>query len=1023
MKKIHSTAKYREDQYKKASSEKNLRMSNLDKTRTRLERELTELKQFLEERETQLKTLTLALHDKEGQISQLNQMTSGSSTQVELLTRAILDKELVIQQLQVSTTQFSHWLLQIYNSFGWKLLKPARIIKNFLGKYRGKFAVDLISLSGLSRECSLTKDSLRFLLVAKRVWQHFEGWYWLDVENYAKERLKIKLCFDTGQGFDTLRVVYFNLSGSARHRIPLFVPSGCLAIRVESQDAPEIFRLGVRGLIKPKGDMRLAEEFCEQAVAYEAWGGRSGNAAALKPLNAIQLNDTKDYCWYSETEDPSFILQDLNLKLHARWYLVELTIRLDSDIGNAKLYFDYGNGFSEENSVPAPFKSGEKTKHICRIAAIPEKIRFDPIEAIGKFSVEHLHFVPITAGFARGHMLEYLYTHNARRKNASVSDIWESLQAHARKTNTDGEEVLYKRYKEALLTQFVNFLDYTSWIKQVETAQYSDSKVEMLQQSLQQRPTISVIMATYNTQEAFLRRAIESVQEQSYPNWELCIADDASPDSQVRRVLDQYAQSDSRIKTIFRHQNGHISAASNSALALATGDFVALMDHDDELSKHALLFMAGAINRSPSVQILYSDEDKINEQGTRSHPHFKPDWNPDLLFSQNYVSHLGVYRRELLNRIDGFRVGVEGSQDHDLLLRCLPYVQAEAILHIPKVLYHWRVIEGSTALSPEEKSYTTQAGIKALQDFFHAQDKTDVKIEAGMLPNTYRVHHPIPDPEPMISLLIPTRDMVSVLRQCIQSILEKTTYRNYEIIIIDNNSVEATTLNYFDWIQSRHQHVRVLPYHHPFNFSAINNYGVKNTNGEIVGLINNDTKVITPEWLSEMVSHALRPEIGCVGAKLYYDDETIQHAGVIVGLGGVAGHSHKYFDRDSPGYFGRLKIVQNLSAVTAACLVVRKSIYEEVGGLEEHNLHVAFNDVDFCLKVREAGYRNLWTPYAELYHLESKSRGIENTPEKQARFNGEMEYMKTKWGKILKQDPSYSRNLTLAREDFSIGVR
>jgi GT2 family glycosyltransferase len=270
--------------------------------------------------------------------------------------------------------------------------------------------------------------------------------------------------------------------------------------------------------------------------------------------------------------------------------------------------------------------------------------------------------------------------------------------------------------------------------------------------------------------------------------------------------------------------------------------------------------------------------------------------------------------------------------------------------------------------------------------------------------------------------LIPTRDRLELLQSCIEGILKKTTYSNYEIVILDNESIEAETLSFFSEIQAKHTCVRVLHYHNPFNFSAINNYGVENAKGDLVGLINNDIEVINPDWLSEMVSHALRPEIGCVGAKLYYEDETIQHAGVIVGLGGVAGHSHKYFHRNSPGYHGRLKIIQNLSAVTAACLVVRKDVYEEVGGLEEINLRVAFNDVDFCLKVREAGYRNLWTPYAELYHFESKSRGTENTPEKQARFNREIEYMKSKWGETLKQDPFYSPNLTLAREDFSIGA-
>ena len=546
------------------------------------------------------------------------------------------------------------------------------------------------------------------------------------------------------------------------------------------------------------------------------------------------------------------------------------------------------------------------------------------------------------------------------------------------------------------------------------------TRAQPLQSSSGDRQVISVIMPTYNTPEVFLRRAIESVVAQSYPYWELCIADDASTQTHVRHVLEEYARRDARIKVKFREENGHISAASNSALELATGDYVALLDHDDELAPHALQFVVHTISMEPAAQIIYSDEDKIDEEGNRSDPHFKSDWNPDLFFSQNYISHLCVYRRDLLQRIGGFREGVEGSQDQDLLLRCLSHVKTSAIVHIPKVLYHWRMAKGSTALASSEKSYTTEAGIKALTDFFDAQGRKDIKVELGLAPNTYRICYPIPDPEPLVSMLIPTRDMLVVLEPCIRSILEKTTYGNYEIIIIDNESVEPDTLEYFERIQIQDHRVRVLPYHHPFNYSAINNYGVQHARGELIGLINNDIEVISPQWLTEMVSHAVRPDIGCVGAKLYYDDETIQHAGVIVGLGGVAGHSHKNYPRDASGYVQRLKIVQNLSAVTAACLVVRKSVYEQVGGLEEAGLRVAFNDVDFCLKVREAGHRNLWTPYAELYHHESKSRGFEDTPEKVERFNSEIEFVKSKWGDNLRRDPYYNQNLTLVREDFSL---
>jgi GT2 family glycosyltransferase len=538
---------------------------------------------------------------------------------------------------------------------------------------------------------------------------------------------------------------------------------------------------------------------------------------------------------------------------------------------------------------------------------------------------------------------------------------------------------------------------------------------------IESKSLISIITPVYNTPEKYLRLCIDSVLAQSYPHWELCIADDKSTEPHVRKVLTEYQKRDPRIKLVFREQNGHISHASNSALALAKGDFVALLDHDDALPEHALYFMTHAIAEHPEAQILYSDEDKIDINGKRSDPHFKSDWNPDLFYSQNYVSHLGVYKRELLNTIGGFRPGVEGSQDQDLLLRCLPHVSNKQIIHIPKILYHWRTVEGSTAMASGEKSYTTDAGIKVLSEYFQQNGPDGIKIEAGPAPNTYRVRWPIPNPAPLVSLLIPTRDRKTITEVAVRSILDKTTYNSFEIIILDNGSVEPETLDWFAAIQQEDARVQVLRYDHPFNYSAINNFGAQHAKGNLIGLINNDVEVISPDWLTEMVSHALREDIGCVGAKLYYSNDTLQHAGIIMSLRGVAGHSHKYFPKEHPGYFRRLELTQNLSGVTAACLIVRKSVFKQVGGLDEINLKVAFNDVDFCLKVREAGYRNLWTPYAELYHHESISRGSEDSPEKQARFRGEIEFMQSKWGDALKRDPFYSPNLTRDREDFSIG--
>lgn len=562
--------------------------------------------------------------------------------------------------------------------------------------------------------------------------------------------------------------------------------------------------------------------------------------------------------------------------------------------------------------------------------------------------------------------------------------------------------------------------NYAEWIRRYDTIDDS-MRARILSRiaDMQRPPLISVVMPTYNAKPQWLTEAIESVKKQLYPYWELCIADDASTDPAIRPLLERFAHEDARIKVVFREQNGHISAASNSALELATGEWVALLDHDDLLPAHALYCVADTSIKYPEAGVIYSDEDKVDETGNRFSPHFKSDWNPDLFFSQNYVSHLGVYRRSILEKIGGFRTGVEGSQDQDLLLRCLPYVTDDQIFHIPRVLYHWRAVEGSTALALSEKSYSTEAGIKSLRDYF-ASRKQAATIAAGLLPNTYRVRYAIPQPEPLVSLLIPTRDRRALTETCVRSILEKSTYTKYEIMILDNGSVDAETLEFFREIQREDLRVKVLRYDYPFNYSAINNFGVRHAKGSIIGLINNDIEVISPDWLTEMVSHVTRPEIGCVGAKLYYGNNTLQHGGVILGIGGIAGHSHKCFPRLNPGYFTRLLLPQALSAVTAACLLVRREIYDAVQGLDETNLKVAFNDVDFCLKVREAGYRNLWTPYAELYHHESISRGAEDTAEKQARFQKEVHFMLNKWGDVLEHDPYYSPNLAREYEDFSM---
>lgn len=560
---------------------------------------------------------------------------------------------------------------------------------------------------------------------------------------------------------------------------------------------------------------------------------------------------------------------------------------------------------------------------------------------------------------------------------------------------------------------------YQEWLRRHDpTDEHSMRILKEKVDALHLKTKFSVVMPVYNPPIEFLRQAIESVQAQVYSNWELCIADDLSTNPQVQELLRGVADSDPRIKVVYRDKNGHISAASNSALAIASGEFVCLMDHDDLLSPHALAYVAMAIHDHPDAQLLYSDEDKIDTANSRYDPYFKCEFNYELFLAQNMVSHLGVYRRSLLERIGGFREGFEGAQDWDLALRVIEKIESSNIIHIPRVLYHWRAFSGSTALAIEEKGYASKAQIAAVTAHMMRIGKGDARI--GLSPHSsglLRVQFALPQPLPKVSIVIPTKDKVELLKVCVESIFDKTDYKNYEIIIVNNNSEEERTFEYFEELKRRG--VGVLDINAPFNYSSLNNRAVSEAKGEYICLLNNDIEIITPDWLSEMISFAAQPSVGCVGARLWYPDGTLQHAGVILGVLSVAGHVYRGMPRSYPGYFGRAWVHQSMSAVTAACLVVEKRIYEEVGGLDER-FAVAFNDIDFCIRVREAGYRNVWTPYAEMIHHESATRGAEDNAEKKARFNGEVNLMFSRWGEALKKDPSYSPNLSLDREDSSL---
>ena len=443
------------------------------------------------------------------------------------------------------------------------------------------------------------------------------------------------------------------------------------------------------------------------------------------------------------------------------------------------------------------------------------------------------------------------------------------------------------------------------------------------------------------------------------------------------------------------------------------------MDHDDLIPIHAMYMVAVELNAYPEADVVYSDEDKVDETDQRYEPHFKSDWNFELFCAMNTINHLAVYRTALLKEIGGFREGYEGSQDFDLALRAIARTTPERIRHIPFILYHWRVFQTSGSYSTEFLGKAVEASRRALADYFRGIGET-VEITRGYR-HYNRVIRPVPEPAPLVSLLIPTRDRVDLLRGCVDGLLHRTDYTDVEILILDNESVEPETHDYFKSLAAD-KRVRVLEYTGPFNFSAINNFGASHARGSILGFINNDIEVIESGWLREMVSHAARPNVGAVGARLLYADGTVQHGGVILGIGGVAGHSHKHFWGKEAGYCCRAQVPQYLSAVTAACLLMRRSCFDEIGGFDAENLAVAFNDVDLCLKLREAGYDIVWTPYAELFHLESASRGSDMAPEKAERFTREVMHMRSRWKSVLENDPCYSPNLTLTTEDFAFAV-
>lgn len=520
-------------------------------------------------------------------------------------------------------------------------------------------------------------------------------------------------------------------------------------------------------------------------------------------------------------------------------------------------------------------------------------------------------------------------------------------------------------------------------------------------------PLISVLMPVHDPAPRVLRAALASLRAQLYPHWELCAVDDASTEPAIPRLLARAAAADPRIRVLARAENGHIARATNDALDMARGPFCAFMDHDDALPEDALYEVARAIRADPDLVLIYSDEDKIDRAGRRFEPHFKPDFDRELLYGQNYINHLTVARTASLRAVGGLRPGFEGSQDHDLLLRLTRDLDPARIRHIPSVLYHWRAADGSGTFSDRALARAEAARLQALGEVVAPWGG---RAERG--PNGFnRLIRPLPEPPPRVSAIIPTRDRAELLAVTLDGLLSATDYPDIEVVILDNDSREPETAALFARYDDDPR-VRVVSVPGPFNFSDLSNRGAAAATGPVLLFLNNDVEVLEPDWLTELVRQAVRPEIGAVGAKLLYPDRTIQHGGVVLGIGGVAGHSHLGVPEEDPGYFCRMVIAHEVSAVTGACLAMRADVFRQVGGFDAEALKVAFNDVDLCLRIRAAGYRIVWTPSSRLIHHESKSRGAEDTPEKKKRFEGEVLTMLDRWGPQLRADPYYNVNLS-----------
>lgn len=561
-----------------------------------------------------------------------------------------------------------------------------------------------------------------------------------------------------------------------------------------------------------------------------------------------------------------------------------------------------------------------------------------------------------------------------------------------------------------------NDYDYGEWY---ELTRPTEEELEKQRnEKFPAEPKFSIVIPVYQTPEKYLREMLDSIISQTYTNWEVCIADGSPKGKSVEKTLRKYAEKDGRIRYKVLGENLGISGNTNAAMDMAEGDYIVLADHDDTITPNALYELTKAINLDKENEVIYSDEDKLDmDGGALFEPHFKPDFNVDLLTSTNYICHLFAVKKELVDKIGQFNHEFDGAQDYDFIFRCTE--NAKKIYHVPKVLYHWRCHQDSTASNPESKLYAFEAGARAIKAHFDRLGVETESIEKGVDYGKYHTRFKIKG-EPLVSVIIPNKDHHLDLDLCVKSLMEKATYKNLEYIVIENNSTEKDTFQYYEKMEKEHENFHVVTWEKEFNYSAINNFGETFAKGEYLLFLNNDTEIIEPDCIQEMTGYCQREDVGAVGARLLYQDDTIQHAGVVIGFGGIAGHTFIGLHKSENSYFHRAMCAQDYSAVTAACIMVKKSVFEEVGGFSTE-LAVAFNDIDLCMKIRRADKLIVYNPYALLYHYESKSRGLEDTPEKVARFNREIAVFAKKWPDILKNgDPYYNPNLTLRKSNFAL---